>query len=186
MRVAEALWTDQAIEIQYRRWAPQPGVVTRRLHPLGLVLKAGAWYLIATGGGKPRTYRVSAIEDLRRLPETFTRPDGFDLAKFWRTDVERYEQAVAAQATAVVRLSPAGVAALPDVLGPKAARLAQRTLRPADPHGWRRATIPLESVPHATATLLRLGADAQALAPPELVAHVTDTIAAMTRLYAAQ
>jgi predicted DNA-binding transcriptional regulator YafY len=185
LAVAEALWQDQAIEIRYRRWAPRPGVVTRRLYPLGLVLKAGVWYLIATGRDQPRTYRVSAIVELQRLPEKFTRPDGFDLAAFWRAGVERYEQADAAE-VAVVRLSPKGVADLPDVLGPKAARLAARTLTPADPHGWRRATIPLESVPHAAASLLRLGADAQVLAPAELVAHMTGTIQAMTRLYATQ
>jgi predicted DNA-binding transcriptional regulator YafY len=143
---AEALWQDQAIEIQYRRWAPRPGVVTRRLHPLGLVLKAGVWYLIASKGDQPRTYRVSAIVDLRRLPEKFTRPDGFDLAGFWRAHVERYELADTAE-VAVVRLSPEGITALPDVLGPKAARLALRTLMPDGPHGWRRATIPLENVP---------------------------------------
>lgn len=185
LAAAEALWQDQAIEVRYRRWAPEPGVVTRRLHPLGLVLKAGVWYLIATRRGQPRTYRVSAIVDVRPLPERFTRPDGFDLAGFWRANVERYEQADGAD-VAVVRLSPEGITALPDALGPKAARLALRTLTPADPHGWRRATIPLESVPHATACLLRLGADAQVLAPAELVAHMTGTIDAMTRLYAAR
>src|SRR4051812_10397835 len=153
LAVAEALWQDQTIEARYRRWAPRPAVVTRQLHPLGLVLKAGAWYLIAAGRGQPRTYRVSAIVDLRCLPERFTRPEGFDLADFWRAHVERYEQAETAE-VAVVRLTSRGVAALPDVLGPKAARLAMRTLTPADPDGWQRATIPLENVPHAAATLL--------------------------------
>nr|BFE61250.1 WYL domain-containing protein [Dactylosporangium thailandense] len=182
LAVAEALWQDQVIEVRYRRWAPRPGVVGRRLHPLGLVLKAGVWYLIAAGSGEPRTYRVSAIVELRQLPELFTRPDGFDLITFWHAHVERYERAETAE-VAVVRLSPAGIAALPDILGPRAGRLAARTLTPADPAGWRRVTIPLENVDHAAASLLRLGADAQALAPPELVARITTTLRAMTRLY---
>ncbi|MFF5287896.1 WYL domain-containing protein [Paractinoplanes globisporus] len=55
--VAEALSRDQVIEIWSRRWAPRPGEVTRRLHTLGLVLKAGVWYLIAAGRGRPRTNR---------------------------------------------------------------------------------------------------------------------------------
>ncbi|MEV0569757.1 WYL domain-containing protein [Dactylosporangium sp. NPDC050588] len=168
------------MEVRYRRWAPRPAVVGRRLHPLGLVLKAGVWYLVAAGRGEPRTYRVSAIVELRRLPEKFTRPDGFDLTEFWHAHVERYEQAETAEA-AVVRLSPAGIAALPDILGPRAGRLAACTLTPADPDGWRCVTIPLESVDHAAASLLRPGADAQALAPPELVARITATIRAMTR-----
>lgn len=182
LSAAEALWRDQVIEVRYRRWTPQPGEVTRRLHPLGLVLKAGVWYLVAGGRGLPRTYRVSAIVDLRPLPDKFTRPDGFDLAEFWREHVERYEQAATAE-VALVRLTTKGAAALPDVLGPKAARLALSTLTPADPDGWQQTTIPLENVPHAVATLLRLGPDVQVLAPAQLVAHMTDTIQEMARLY---
>ncbi|MEV6827235.1 WYL domain-containing protein [Amycolatopsis sp. NPDC051102] len=181
LAAAEALWQDRVVEIRYRRWSPSPGVVTRRLHPLGLVLKAGVWYLVAAGP-QPRTYRVGNIEDLRALDEHFTRPAGFELAEFWREHVERYEESEAGE-TALVRLSPAGIAALPDILGPRAARLAARTLEPADAEGWQRAEIPLESVPHAAAGLLRLGADAQVLAPAELVAHMGSTIRAMVRLY---
>jgi predicted DNA-binding transcriptional regulator YafY len=182
LAVAEALWRDQVVEVRYRRWAPRPGEVTRRLHPLGLVLKAGVWYLIATGPGQPRSYRVSSIVDLKPLPDKAIRPDGFDLATFWRSHVQRYEDAEETR-TALVRLSAQGLAALPDALGPRAARLATRTLTPPDPDGWRRATIPLESVPHTAATLLRLGTGVQALAPAPLVAHLRATIQSMARLY---
>ncbi|UOX88622.1 WYL domain-containing protein [Amycolatopsis sp. FBCC-B4732] len=181
LAAAEALWQDRVVEVRYRRWSPSPGVVTRRLHPLGLVLKAGVWYLVA--GPEPRTYRVSNVEDLRPLDEHFVRPAGFGLANFWRAHVERYEESEIDE-TAVVRLTPAGIAALPDVLGPKAARLVSRTLEPEDAEGWRRARVPLESVAHAATGLLRLGADAQVLAPPELVAHMGKTVAALARLYA--
>lgn len=155
----------------------QRGVVTRRLHPLGLVLEAGVWYLVAAGP-QPRTCRVGNIEELRALDEHFVRPAGFDLAQFWRAHVERYEDGDAGE-TALVRLSPAGILALPDILGPRAAR----TLAPADAEGWQRAEIPLESVPHAATGLLRLGADAQVLAPAELVTYLGKTIRAMARLY---
>jgi predicted DNA-binding transcriptional regulator YafY len=73
---------------------------------------------------------------------------------------------------------------LPDVLGPKVVRLAVDTLTPAHSDGWQPTTIPLESLQHAAASLLRLGADVQVLAPPALCAHMTDTIQAMARLYA--
>jgi predicted DNA-binding transcriptional regulator YafY len=182
LAVAEALWQDQVIEVRYRRWSPQPGEVTRRLNPLGLVLKAGIWYLVAAGRGQQRTYRVSSILRLQPLPEHFIRPDDFDLATSWQEHVERYECADTGE-VAVVRLTPGGVDALPEVLGPKAARIALGTLEPADPDGWQRATIPMESVPHAAATVLRLGADIQALAPPELVAHITGHVRTLTRLY---
>ncbi|GAA2707231.1 helix-turn-helix transcriptional regulator [Actinoplanes palleronii] len=186
LAVAEALWQDQVVEVRYRRWFPEPGEVTRRLHPLGLVLKAGTWYLVAAGtdrpGDRPRTYRVSSIRRLRALPEHFVRPDGFDLATTWQEHVDRYESADTG-AVAVVRLTALGVDALPEVLGPKAARTALTTLGPADPDGRRRATIPMESVPHTAATVLRLGAQAQALSPPELVTYLTEHVRALARLY---
>jgi predicted DNA-binding transcriptional regulator YafY len=138
--------------------------------------------LIAAGRGRPRTYRVASVVSLRPLPESFTRPGGFDLAAFWQKHVDEYERAEIPE-TAVVRLSPTGVTSLRDVLGPKAARLARQTLGPADETGWQRATIPLESVPHAASTLLRLGAEVQVLAPEALVTHMTETIRAMTGLY---
>ncbi|BCJ39347.1 transcriptional regulator [Actinoplanes ianthinogenes] len=182
LAVAEALWRDQAVEVHYRRWSPEPGEVVRRLEPLGLVLKAGVWYLIAAGKDRPRTYRVSSIVSLRLLPERFTRPAGFDLAEHWKAHVERYERADDS-AVAVVRLSPDGVASLGDLLGPRAARAAHATLEPAEADGWRRAAIPLENVPHAAAGLLRLGAEVQVLGPPELVEHMRATIRAMACLY---
>ncbi|WP_433222928.1 helix-turn-helix transcriptional regulator [Dactylosporangium sp. CS-047395] len=179
---AEALWQDRRIEIRYRRWSPEPAEVTRRLRPLGLVLKAGVWYLVAQGKGDPRTYRVASIKSLKPLPDTFARPPGFDLAEFWRTHVDRYERADAA-GEAVVRLSPAGLAALPEVLGPRATRQARATLREPGPDGWCEATVPLENLPHAAAGLLRLGPEARVVAPPELVAHMAATIAEMAALY---
>jgi predicted DNA-binding transcriptional regulator YafY len=182
LAVAEALWQDRVIEVRYARWSPRPGEVTRRLDPLGLVLKAGVWYLVAVRRGRPRTYRVSSIMRLRTLPESFTRPAGFDLVAFWQEHVERYEQSDTEEA-AVVRLTTNGIKALPGVLGPRAARVALGTLEPADPEGWRRATIPMESVPHVAATLLRLGPDVQALSPPDLVTHVTHHVQALARLY---
>ncbi|GIF02619.1 helix-turn-helix transcriptional regulator [Actinoplanes siamensis] len=184
LALADALWQDQAVEVRYRRWSPRPGEVVRRLHPLGLILKAGVWYLIAGGYDQPRTYRVAGIIDLRPLPEHFTRPHGFDLAAFWQAHVQRYEQADTGQVM-TVRLTPDGVTALRDVLGPRAARLALRALAPAGPDGWHQAAIPLENVTQAAAMLLRLGADVQVLAPAELVAHLTATIRAMSRLYPA-
>ncbi|MFC9258100.1 helix-turn-helix transcriptional regulator [Amycolatopsis thailandensis] len=180
--VAEALWRDRVIEIRYRRWSPEPGVVTRRLHPLGLVLKAGVWYLVAARRNQPRIYKVSSIQRSRTLPEKAERPEGFELSAFWRAHVEGYEEAEETE-TALIRLSPQGIAALPDLLGPRAARLARRTLTGEDAEGWRRARIPMESVPHTAAGLLKLGVDAQALEPAALVAHLTATVRAMAGLY---
>lgn len=183
LAVADAVWRERVIEVRYRRWAPRPGVVVRRVHPLGLVLKAGVWYLVAQHDERLRTYRVTKILELTGTQETVVRPDGFDLADWWRDHVERYEQA-AHQDSAVVRLSPAGVKSLPDVLDSRTSRAALRTLGSPDADGWRRVNVPVESVERAAVDLLKLGADAQVLAPPALVARIAGTIHAMAAHYA--
>jgi predicted DNA-binding transcriptional regulator YafY len=73
--VADAVWQQRRIRAHYRRWHA-PTDVTRVLDPLGLVLKAGVWYLVAAAeprdgadGRTPRTYRVNQILDLTLLDE---------------------------------------------------------------------------------------------------------------------
>ncbi len=45
--LSRAVWEEQRVEIRYRK--PE-GEVKRLLDPLGLVLKAGVWYLVALSG----------------------------------------------------------------------------------------------------------------------------------------
>src|SRR5580692_9692195 len=59
--IAEAVWNEASITIRYWR---RVGPVSRTVDPLGLVLKGGAWYLVARVGEQTRTYRVANIIDL--------------------------------------------------------------------------------------------------------------------------
>src|SRR5258706_15553338 len=87
--VAEAVWKERRLRIRYESWKAD---VERRIEPLGLVMKAGDWYLVASAGGKePRTYRVSNIHGLKATHEPFTRPSSFDLARYWDQSIERFE-----------------------------------------------------------------------------------------------
>ena len=58
--LAEALRTHTIVTMRYSRWE-QPTQVTRTIAPFGLVLKAGAWYVMARKGRQIRTYRVNQI-----------------------------------------------------------------------------------------------------------------------------
>ena len=55
----------------------------RTLDPLGLVLKGGAWYLVAHRSAGMRVYRVSRFASVRVREEGFERPEGFELASYW-------------------------------------------------------------------------------------------------------
>lgn len=176
--VADAVWNSRVLHVRYRRWRA-PTEVERVLRPYGLVLKAGRWYVVAaaTQEGEPRTYRVDQILELACAQEQFTIPPDFTLAAYW----ESYQEAFHArlhQGEAVVRLAPHAVSRLS---GP-AARAAEATGR-ADPDGWIRAALPIESVGHAHDEFLRLGADIEVLEPPELRAELASTVAELHARY---
>ncbi len=86
----KAAWSDRRIEIDYR---DRVGNTTARtLDPLGLVSKAGRWYLVARSGGDYRTFRVDRILRVVEGSEQFVRPPEFDLDAYWLTSTQRLEE----------------------------------------------------------------------------------------------
>lgn len=164
--VADAVWNQRRLRVDYRRWRT-PTPVTRTLDPLGLVLKAGHWYLIARAEGADRTYRVDRVLELETLAETFERPAGFDLAVFWRSYLDRFHRDMFS-GEAVVRFSPQGMRSLLHLLTPAVIQAAHDNAGEPDEEGWVRTVIPIESVRHAHAELMRFGGDAEVLEPAEL------------------
>jgi predicted DNA-binding transcriptional regulator YafY len=65
---------------------------SRTVHPLGLVRKGSAWYLVAGTDEGPRTFQVARVRSAVILDERATRPDGFDLARTWASTVEAVEE----------------------------------------------------------------------------------------------
>ncbi|GIG69494.1 helix-turn-helix transcriptional regulator [Phytomonospora endophytica] len=181
LTVADAVWRERRVRIRYRRWEPTRETVTRTLDPLGLVLKAGTWYLVAARGGKPRTYRVATIRSIEILDDEAIRPPGFDLAAHWASGVAEYESRVS-RTHARVSLSPRGFADLTDLL-PTVPKRAGDDAAPPDADGWREVTLPMESTGHAVGQLLRFGRDARVLGPPELVEAMAAEVAAVADFY---
>src|SRR5690606_9861659 len=50
--VAEAVWNETRIAMRYQSWKE---ISDRVIEPLGLVLKAGVWYVVAQREGSART-----------------------------------------------------------------------------------------------------------------------------------
>ena len=80
-KLIEALWLSRQVRFEYENALHESG--ERLVHPLGLVVKGSAWYLVACRDGKLRTYRVSRIGRIAVEAEPADRPVGFDLAKYW-------------------------------------------------------------------------------------------------------
>lgn len=178
--VAEAVWTERKLRIRYESWN---GVVDREIEPLGLVLKAGVWYLAACAEGEPRTYRLSNVLEVSGSDEVFVRPPAFDLAAYWAAATQAFEAGVY-RGTAVLRVSPRGLKLL-QLLGPAVAAAAVAASAGADADGWTRLTIPIESIDHAAQELQQLGAEAEALQPAALRERLAETARRLAGLYEA-
>src|SRR5439155_25127484 len=87
---AAGVWAGRRLEVVSRHY--DSGEEAKRvLDPLGLVLKAGVWYLVASRDGESRTYRISRIRSARVLNEESSRPPDFDLPAYWADSVSRFE-----------------------------------------------------------------------------------------------
>ncbi|MBB4964459.1 helix-turn-helix transcriptional regulator [Saccharothrix violaceirubra] len=175
--VADAVWNRRRLWLRYRRWGSRPVEVDRVVEPLGLVLKAGTWYLVADAEGDTRTYRVSRVLDARPEKDVFERPE-FDLEAFWTDWSERFEERMYPERV-TVRFTAKGLARARFLLGSYPARHV-----PEHPTGeWTEVRVPTESLDHAVFDLLRLGTEVEVLDPPELRRRLADTAAGVAALY---
>jgi predicted DNA-binding transcriptional regulator YafY len=141
--------------------------VRRTVDPLGLVLKGGAWYLVARRSVGMRVYRISRVVSARALDAGFDRPPGFELDRFWEEWTRAFEQ-TRSRVEVTVRVSE-----------------EVRRYLPGDgrvePDGS--VTVAFENLGDAYRELLRFGADAEVLAPPELRRRVAETGREVASLY---
>jgi predicted DNA-binding transcriptional regulator YafY len=171
-RLAEALRGGRRVDLRYRRGNGETDPAPRSVGPLGLVNKAGTWYLVAApaeqqtaeqqtaeqqpgeqqpGEQQPAVFRVGRIISVQVRAEPFERPAGFELAAFW---AEWSREFVATRPRLPVRLraSPHALAILPEVLGDYA-RDAIGAAGPPDEQGWRSLVLSFE---HEQAAVHRL------------------------------
>ncbi|MGA8114921.1 MAG: WYL domain-containing protein [Actinocatenispora sp.] len=177
--VARGVWTDRVLTARYRRGDQE---VDRRIEPYGLVLKNAVWYLAGRVGGAVRVYRVDRFTEVTATDEPFAREPGFDLGGFWADRAAAFERSIMT-GTATVRLSPEGARALRYAVDRTSAADALAGADPPDEYGWVTVRLAIESVPIAHQDLLRLGVDAEVLAPPELRAMIADTVRTLDQRY---
>lgn len=146
----------------------------RTVEPIGLVSVRERGYLLALRDGVDRTYRLSRIHAAEALAEPASRPEGIDLDQVWRERCGRF--LASGHIPVVVRVSPAR---RDDLL---TTAVAVRREEPDD-DGWTRVAVTYQDLWHAEWALWRLGADAEALTPPELRAALHRRAAAIAARY---
>ncbi|MET9791080.1 helix-turn-helix transcriptional regulator [Streptomyces canus] len=140
--------------------------------PLGLVAKAGVWYLVVRSDRGIRAHRASRITEAEILPETFTRPADFDLPDYWARWTAEFESSLD-QLPVTVRLSTAGLAALPQVLGDTES--AARAIPDPEEPGRYRLVLHFDDRRTACRRLLGFGPDAEALEPADVRRELAET-----------
>ena len=150
--LAEAVWGERRIALDYERGDQ---VVRRVVEPLGVVLKAGVWYLVASSEGQIRTYRASRVAGVTPLAEPFERPPGFDLAAHWSESTAAYERDTP-RVEVTVRIDPQRLDRVADAIGERVVNAAERLDAP-DPDGWLRLRLRLDWPDEVPGRLLSVG-----------------------------
>jgi predicted DNA-binding transcriptional regulator YafY len=167
--LSEAVWEAQRVQIGYNRGDK---TVDRVLEPLGLVLKAGVWYLVAAADGQPRTYRVSRVSRVTTLDGPFERPAAFDLATFWAEASAAYERDTP-RVEVVVRIARDRLDRLRGVIGERPYDTIER-LEDPDPDGWLRIRLRLDWPNEATTQILAVGPGCELLEPEPLRRRIAE------------
>ena len=170
--LARALRLGRKLAIRY----PPPDRDPRVVGPLGLVNKAGIWYLVArseAGAGDVRVFRAGRVSAARVLAEPVERPAGFELAAFWARWSADFE---ASRPRLEVRLaaSPDALSAFGEVFGPAAAPALEAAAPPGQ-DGWRVVTLLFEHERAAVHRLAGFGDQVEVLDPPAVRAALLAT-----------
>jgi predicted DNA-binding transcriptional regulator YafY len=170
-----AVRDGRQLRLGYRRGDQEPETI-RVVEPLGLVNKAGVWYLVASGearGGEPAVFRAGRVASAQVLPGAVVRPPGFDLAAFW----ERWSAAFTGGLPKVevrLRASAAALAAFPEVFGdPVRAVLAAAP--PPDAAGFTEVRLTFEHEMAAVQRLAGFGGKVEVISPASVRARLVAT-----------
>jgi len=175
--IALAAAERRRIEVDYR--AGRGGSMSRALDPLGLVLKAGVWYLVGRSGEESRIYRVSRVTALARLDEGFVPPPGFELAAFWSQARDQFERS-RPSLPVTVRIGRSALPALRRAVDPAvrpSARAARSGGETVD------LVLPFERLDYAFADLIKLAGTVEVLAPAELRERMARAASSLAATY---
>ena len=181
---ATAVRGRRRLRIGYRRGdrdGERGAESSRVVCPLGLVNKAGVWYLVAGGGREPTVFRVGRVTSAQVLPEAFDRPPDFELAAFWSRWSASFMTSRPRLSVRVLA-SAGALAVFPEVFG-DAVRPALDAAGPADERGFREVLLTFEHEAAAVQRLAGFGGELEVLSPPDVRARLIAGARALVERY---
>jgi len=181
--LAEAVRGARRLRLGYRHGDGR-AETARVVQPLGLVNKAGIWYLVAFAepAAEPVVFRAGRVTSARVLAEPFGRPAGFDLAAFWA----RWSASFVTSRPTIevrVRVSPAAFAVFPEVFG-DVVRPALDAASPPDAQAFRAVTLTFEHEAAAAQRLAGFGGQVEVLFPAAVRERLVATARQLLERYA--
>ena len=176
--IAEAVWNSKRIRIRYRSWTAEK---IRVAEPLGIVMKGGAWYVVARVDDTPRTYHISRVLDLIVTDEIFEWPKGFDLAAYWNENTRRLELDLYPN-WATIRISSCGVKEV-EHTAPPYVRANLNFVAEADEAGRHMVRLPVADTRMAVHEMLKLGPEVEVIDPPQLRRAMREAIETLMSRY---
>jgi len=180
LALARAVRLARRTEIAYVSGANQR---SRRhsIEPLGIVNKAGVWYVVAGTARGTTVFRVGRIREAVITDVDFIRPSSFGLEAFWSTWSSEFA-ASRPRLAVQVRAAPQAFRVLPEVLG-DGVRPALETAGPPDDEAWRVLELTFEHVNAAAHRLIALGALIEVLSPVEVRDAMVEAAQQVLELY---
>ncbi|MDQ2991416.1 MAG: YafY family transcriptional regulator [Candidatus Eremiobacteraeota bacterium] len=168
-----AVADERVVRMRYR---DRSGSATERaIEPLGLVAKAGVWYLVARdiAAADYRSFRAQRIVEATATTARFVRPAGFDLEAYWRSSIAYMEKAPNVTYDVTLRVRVEAYDRLNATWG--------ATLADDETPGFARVGLRFPSIDAAVYQVVALGEAVLAIEPPELtvavVARARETLA---------
>jgi predicted DNA-binding transcriptional regulator YafY len=200
-----AVWEQRKLVITYEKLSDaslQVPLSERSVHPLGLVAKGHAWYLVAsTEEGQLRSYRISRVRSAALSDEPSLRPVVFDLEAFWelsklelKRNVPKYMAQLLVESSVIPKLRRAAYIEIAYIGEPgsdfgceldSTSGSATSSVSKLDSQQplWLPVEVDFQTLNHACEFILSQGASIQVLLPNELRDHVAEQARRIIDLY---
>jgi predicted DNA-binding transcriptional regulator YafY len=173
-----AIWVSMVVQIFYQTLitnAKQP--IQSLVKPLGLVAKAGEWYLVFDRDDHLLVLKVERIQTIQMTGIRFERPEKFNLEEFWKgwcieNEINRPLYPVA------VRVYEAIFDHVEHFLGERIHSMGKR-----EPSGWVVLNLNFEYFEQARSELLGLGGAVEVIYPIALKYSIQDFAEQILKVY---